>query len=306
MVNPEIATHFKTYQWQTYSCAYYLWGDRQWGDRDSSATPLLLVHPIGVGLSAKFWDRFCRFWVESGKDRPIYAPDLLGCGQSAMPHVTYLPEDWANQLAFFIKEVIGQPVIVVVQGALLPVALELVHYYPEQVNGLVFSGPPAWPLMIEDTADWLQRIRWNLFDSPLGWGFYVYACQEGFLRQFSIDQLFARAEDVDREWLETLRQGCQSFESRHAVYAFLSGFWRRDYRNIMAAIAQPVLVLMGDEASSISREGDRETPKERLAAYGKALSHVQLESMPGRNVLPYESTVAFVTFVRSFIANYQI
>ncbi|WP_277868068.1 alpha/beta fold hydrolase [Candidatus Synechococcus calcipolaris] len=301
MVNSAIAPNFKTYDWQTYSCAYY-----QSGDSNSAATPLLLIHPIGVGLSARFWDRFCRNWVEGGNDRPIFAPDLLGCGKSAMPHATYLPEDWASQLAFFIKEVIGQPVIVVVQGALLPVALELVHYHPEQVKGLVFSGPPAWPLMIEDTADWLQRIRWNLFDSPLGWGFYVYACQEGFLRQFSIDQLFARAEDVDREWLDTLREGCQSFESRHAVYAFLSGFWRRDYRKIMAAIAQPVLVLMGDEASSISREGDQETPDQRLAAYETALSQVQLESMPGRNVLPYESTVAFVTFVRSFIANYQI
>lgn len=305
MVNRLIPTDVKTYPWQTYSCAYYhIEGAENTGE--IFPTPLLLIHPIGVGLSARFWDRFCRTWLETGRDRPIYAPDLLGCGHSAMPHVAYLPEDWAAQLHFFIQEIIGHPVIVVVQGALLPVALELVHRHPEQVKGLVLSGPPAWPLITEDTNDWLQRLRWNLFDSPLGWGFYLYACQESFLRQFSIDQLFARPEDVDQEWLETLRQGCQSFESRHAVYAFLAGFWRRDYQKIVAAIAQPVLVLMGETASSISREGDRETPRQRLAAYENTLSTVQGELMPGRNVLPYESTVAFVTFVRSFIANYHI
>ena len=28
----------------------------------ASTPPLLLIHPIGVGLSSRFWDRFIRRW----------------------------------------------------------------------------------------------------------------------------------------------------------------------------------------------------------------------------------------------------
>nr|WP_199192565.1 hypothetical protein [Chlorogloea sp. CCALA 695] len=44
-----------------------------------------------------------------------------------MPHIAYTPADWAAQLQHFLQTVIQKPVTLVVQGALLPVALELVQ-----------------------------------------------------------------------------------------------------------------------------------------------------------------------------------
>ena len=39
--------------------------------------PLILIHPIGIGLSSWFWIKV----LESYKGNPaIYAPDLIGCG----------------------------------------------------------------------------------------------------------------------------------------------------------------------------------------------------------------------------------
>ena len=39
--------------------------------------PILMVHPVGVGLSSWFWTRV----MESFENNPpIYAPDLIGCG----------------------------------------------------------------------------------------------------------------------------------------------------------------------------------------------------------------------------------
>lgn len=284
----------KIYPWQGFSC-HYRWAAA--GDHP----PIVFIHPVGVGLAGQFWDRCVRHWQLTTDNRPLYLPDLLGCGQSALPHVAYEPEDWAEQLHFFIKSEIGQPVVLVVQGALFPVALELVHLSPKNVRAMILSGPPAAPLVSENTDPIWQKVRWNLFDSPLGWGFYLYARQESFLRQFSINQLFAKPEDVDHEWLRMLAAGCADFESRHAVYSFLSGFWRRDYRQKMQATAQPVFVVMGDQASSISRDGRAEPPEKRLAFYTKTFPHAQGVVIPGRNVLPYESTEAFVKVSQEFL-----
>lgn len=293
-------TDTKFYTWKNYRCAYEFSPGN-----NPDAPPLLLVHPIGVGLSGKFWQRFCREWTTTGKPNSIYNPDLLGCGDSDMPRIAYNPADWAEQLLHFITNVVQKPVILVVQGALFPVAIKLVHL-PNAANwvrGLVLSGPPPWPLITSERPKWRQKLIWNLFfDAPAGNGFYRYARTSKFLRNFSIRQLFAESQDVDGEWLETLQLGAKNLASRYAVFSFLAGFWRENYQEDIARITQPTLVVMGEKASSISREGKQETPEERLADYLKTFPNAQGIKIPKRNVLPYEATAEFVGVVAPFVA----
>ncbi|MBW4693997.1 MAG: alpha/beta hydrolase [Lyngbya sp. HA4199-MV5] len=294
---PSVGKPPQFYTWQSYRCAY----DRLAPDKSVHGLPLLLIHPIGVGLSRTFWQRFCDEWYRAGQQNLIYNPDLLGCGESAMPSLAYYPSDWAMQLQHFLQTVIQTPVVVVVQGALLPVAIELVHRQPDLIRGLVMSGPPARTLIANPTPNWQQRISWNLFDSPLGTGFYRYARRSQFLRSFSTRQLFATADGVDAEWLAMLQQGAADLDSRHAVFSFLAGFWRQDYTSKLKAIAQPTFIVMGEQASSISRQGKAETPDERLQDYLACLPNSEGTKLPGRNVLPYESTTAFVQAIAPFI-----
>jgi len=295
----------KHYTWHNYRCAYQIVGEPQ---TNACQTPLLLIHPIGVGLSGKFWQRFCQSWQEKGYKNPIYNPDLLGCGDSAMPHLAYYPIDWAEQLNYFIETVIQQPVILVVQGALFPVAIKLVGLQNQSNTGtnwvkkLVLSGPPPWPLMTKEKSSIQQKLQWNLFfDSLVGNGFYRYARSRKFLSSFSTKRLFAYAEAVDEEWLKALSDGAKDMASRYAVFSFLAGFWRENYQEQIAAIQQPTLVVMGEKASSISREGKQETADQRLAEYLKYLPNGEGLKMSGRNVLPYESTHEFVEAIAPFI-----
>ncbi|WP_181357662.1 alpha/beta fold hydrolase [Stenomitos frigidus] len=285
------------YTWQNYRCAY----DRLAPDGSPDGVPLLLLHPIGVGLSRTFWQRFCNEWYRTGQRNLIYNPDLLGCGESAMPQIAYYPLDWAKQLQYFLQTVIQTPVVLVVQGALLPVAIELAHRQPDLIRGLVMSGPPARTLLAKANPAWQQRVSWNLFNSPLGGGFYRYARRSQFLQSFSIRQLFATSDAVDSEWLAMLKEGSADLASRHAVFSFLAGFWRQDYTAKLATIAQPTLVAMGEQASSISRKGKTETPDERLHDYLACLPNSEGTKLPGRNVLPYEATTEFVRAIVPFV-----
>jgi pimeloyl-ACP methyl ester carboxylesterase len=286
------------YHWQNYRCAYQVY---QPTNSTPEVIPLLLIHPIGVGLSGKFWQRFCHEWLNTGHRHQIYIPDLLGCGASDQPHLAYTPQDWAAQLHYFLRTVVKQPVIVIVQGALLPVALELVQLELNLITRLIFSGPPTWPVITKQSSKRQQKIAWNLFDSPLGNAFYRYARTPKFLRSFSTRQLFAQADSVDAEWLDTLVAGAANISSRHAVFSFLAGFWRQDYTSLIAAVKQPTLVVMGEAASSISKAGKQETADDTLADYLACLPQGRGVKIPGRNVLPYESTAEFVRAIAPFI-----
>lgn len=289
------------YTWKNYRCAYEVRQPEHATDNDG--IPLLLVQPIGVGLSRHFWQRFCDEWYRVGCRNPIYNPDLLGCGECDLPRVAYTPKDWAEQLQHFLQTVVQKPVILGVQGALLPVAIALLQQTESHwIRGLVLSGPPSWPLITSKTPEWRQRLQWNLFfDSPLGIAFYRYARREEFLRSFSKKRLFAEAQAVDEEWLETLKQGAENMDSRYAVFSFLAGFWRENYEDAIAKITQPTLVVMGEAASNIGRTGEGETPEQRLTHYLNCLPNGRGVTISGRNVLPYESTAEFVAATAAFV-----
>lgn len=293
------------YTWQDYRCAYEVYSTQNLADYN--ITPLVLLHPIGVGLSRYFWHRFCDDWLQNGHKNPIYNPDLLGCGESEMPRAAYTPADWAKQLQHFLQTVVKKPVILLAQGAEVTLALALLQMQTEQnyIKGLVLAGPPAWAVMTKETPAWQHKIIWNLLDSPLGNAFYLYARRRQFLQSFSERQLFANLAKIDAQWLDTLIEGAVNPASRYAVFSFLAGFWRQDYEKAIASITQPTLVVVGEQATSISKTGQSETPEQRISEYLKYLPQGTARQIPGRNVLPYESTAEFVAVVAEFVKQFK-
>ncbi|MGB3769389.1 MAG: alpha/beta hydrolase [Phormidesmis sp.] len=302
------------YNWKEHRCAF----EQLPGDGEAA---LLLIHPIGVGLSSEYWRPFIQQWQARETSSPIYNLDLLGCGQSDMPQRALTPQDWAEQVAYFIEKIATGPVVLVVQGALLPVAVEVMAEVmatraAEKVVGMVLSGPPAWRLMTTPTAPWKQRLAWGLLASPLGNLFYRYARREKFLRSFSERQLFEQPKDVDDRWLAMLAEGSKDMDSRYAVFSFLAGFWRQDYAAKIALIQQPVLIVMGENASTIDRttakqverqveesETVEQASRKRLQDYLDHFPRAQGVSVSGRNVMPYEATDDFVRAIAPFVSN---
>ncbi|MEM1167893.1 MAG: alpha/beta hydrolase [Cyanobacteria bacterium P01_H01_bin.35] len=288
------------YTWKGYRCAYELYPQKQ---DNTTSIPLLLIHPIGVGLSKFFWHRFCSLWQEKNFPNPIYNPDLLGCGESDMPSVAYYPIDWAEQLQYFLDKIVKRPVILIVQGASFPIAISLVKLQQKSnlIHGLILSGPPQMELMQKASSPVQNKLAWNFFYSPIGKAFYRYARSRKFLDSFSKKQLFANANQVDEEWLNTLIEGAKNSQSQYAVFSFLAGFWRQDFSQAIAQINQPTLVLVGSEASTISKTKKAETPEQRMNTYLKYLPQAKGNKILGRNVLPYESTGEFVQAVSRFL-----
>ncbi|QEY33340.1 alpha/beta hydrolase [Synechococcus sp. RSCCF101] len=261
------------------------------------------MHPIGVGLSSAFWDRF----LEAGSRRnwpgAVLLPDLLGCGASSCPRLPLTPRQWAEPLALHLRGDLQRPSLLLVQGASLPIALELQRLEPELVSGLVLFGPPAWRVMSQPMPERLARLLWNgWFSGPLGALFYRWARRRAFLSSFSERQLFARPDDVDDAWLAMLEQGAADMETRWAVFAFLAGFWRGDYVPQMTSLNTPVLALFGEEASAISRRGRRESLEEKAAFYEERLPGAVSRLLPGRNVLPWESASASLDAVTAWLS----
>ena len=264
--------------------------------------PLLLIHPVGVGLSSRFWDRFIRRWHEDDPKTVLLAPDLVGCGEAEFSRDPLTPEDWAQPLVDVLRDRNDGPAVLVAQGTTLPIALAMLENAPELVCGLVAISPPGWRVLHETFPIARSRQLWRwLFQGPIGNLFYRYARRREFLRSFSQKNLFARAEAVDEEWLDSLSKGSRDMNSRWAVYSFLAGFWRRDWEPHLTNLTLPLQVVFGGSATGIGRSRSWDDLDQRLATYRRKLPDAVIETIPGKNVLPYESPEDCVNCVRNWI-----
>ena len=269
----------------------------------ASTPPLLLIHPIGVGLTSRFWDRFIRRWHQEDPEAVLLAPDLIGCGDAACSTDPLTPDDWATPLAALLRERNGDPVVLVSQGTSLPIALALLELVPEQVCGLVAVSPPGWRVLHETFPLERSRRLWRwLFSGPIGALFYRYARRRSFLQSFSRKNLFAEAEAVDKEWLQTLHEGSRAMDTRWAVFSFLAGFWRRNWDPRLTGLTLPLQVVFGGSATGIGRSRSWDDLDARLATYRHKLPEAVIDTIPGRNVLPYESPDACVNCVRRWVS----
>ena len=268
----------------------------------SAEQQLLLIHPIGVGLSSRFWDRFGACWQSGNNTAELLTPDLLGCGAAPCPARPLTPEEWAEPLIHLLRERNSGPAVLVSQGASLPIALAVVAKAPEIVSALVAISPPGWLVLKQEFP--LSRARWLwrlLFGGLIGNLFYRYARRRRFLDAFSKKNLFARPEAVDEEWLEMLNQGSRAMDTRWAVYSFLAGFWRRDWEPQLIGLKIPIQILFGTKATGIGSSKNWDDLNERLVTYKEKLPDASISAIPGKNVLPYESTEECVSSVREWI-----
>lgn len=92
----------------------FVWrfGDIIYRKRGSGA-PVLLIHSLDVWSSSIEWDKIIN---QLSKKNTVYAIDLLGCGVSEKPFITYTNHIFSQLINDFIKYKIGKRTTVIASG----------------------------------------------------------------------------------------------------------------------------------------------------------------------------------------------
>lgn len=96
-----------------------------------SGEPILMLH--GLADSGDTWSRVL---PELARRHRVYAPDMLGCGNSEKPRVSYSPWALATYLRHFLDAVGADTAGVVGHSLGAGIALHLYIQYPERVRRL--------------------------------------------------------------------------------------------------------------------------------------------------------------------------
>ena len=108
--------------------------------KTGTGKPLLLVHDLTHASSSCEWDSLIPFLKEH---YTVYTIDLLGCGRSEKPNLTYTNFLYVQLLNDFVKSEIGRRTNILATGASAPIVTMACGYNPDLFEQMMFINPDS-------------------------------------------------------------------------------------------------------------------------------------------------------------------
>jgi pimeloyl-ACP methyl ester carboxylesterase len=277
------------------SMAYYTQAESPaalFADNPSTLPPLVFLHNFGGGASAYEWSKVYPAFSTTHR---IFAPDLIGWGQSAHPKRDYQISDYLTTLLEFMQQVAQPPVTVVASSLTAALTIRLAIQQPDWFQHLLLVCPSGFDDFGQSAGRRLPlpMIRTPLLDSFI---YALGATNEVAVRNFLERFLFARPDRVSTEMVAAYLASAQQPNAEYAALAFLRGDLYFDLAQFIGQLIVPTLVIWGEQAQFTSLSSGR-----RLASLNsRAIQAFRV--IPDVGVLPHlEQPAVVVGLFHSFL-----
>lgn len=105
-----------------------------------AGSPVLLIHDLNPLSSLHEWDRVIS---DLSTKHTVYAIDLLGCGLSDKPDITYTNFVYVQLICDFIRNEIGKRTSVIVSNTSTPIVSLACRFEPDLFDKLIFVNPES-------------------------------------------------------------------------------------------------------------------------------------------------------------------
>lgn len=241
-----LAGEERRYSWKYGNMFYKVKGDRD-------AKPLLLIHGFGPGASSYEWRKNINTLAEHFQ---VFAIDLLGYGISDHPAIDYTAETYTDLLGDFIKEVIGQPTIVVAHG--LPCAYIIANAYrrPQLFDRFVLVAPPTTMLQESEPGPFNTAWKFVLRTPVLGQFIYNLLSTRQAIRAYYDIQGYHNYAMITDDLVEYIFTSAHQPHSQFSAASVLSHQLSVDVHEALERLQQPIVAIWGREDMQSSEAAD--------------------------------------------------
>lgn len=197
-----------------------------------SGAPILLVHDLNVCSSSYEWEKIVNRLT---KTNTVYSLDLLGCGCSDRPILTYTNYLYVQLITDFIKHVIGEKTDVIVSGESSSFILMACSNDDSIINRVVMVNPSDMIKLAKIPTKRLKLVK-HLLCSPVI-GTFIYnmkanrrTVSEEFESSYYYDQ-----NEINEKDILTFTEASQKNKA-HSKYLYASQISRFTNANIICCM----------------------------------------------------------------------
>ncbi len=236
----------RIWTWRDYEIGYCAEGL----DQNLDQPAIVLIH--GFGASVGHWRK--NVPVLAKKFR-VYAIDLIGFGSSAQPkpsELAYTFETWGQQVADFVREVVGDRSVLVGNSIGAVVAMQSAVYAPDLITKTILVNCSLRLLQEQNQLDmpWFKRVAVQTVQNILGNRAIAKLFFDQVRNPRSVRQILAQAY-IDRsaitdELIDILIQPAQNPNAVDVFMAFVRYSQGPRPEDLLAILPCDAIVLWGD------------------------------------------------------------
>lgn len=274
------------------SCCYHWRFGNIYYTKSGTGKPLLLIHNLDAASSSYEWHQVISHLQ---KDYTVYAIDLLGCGRSEKPCLTYTNYLYVQLLTDFIKSEIGHRADVIASGESAALAVMACSHTPELFNRLMLVNPDSL-LTCSQMPGKYARFYKGILDFPvIGTLLYHIASSKQALRELFAKKYFYNPYVVRDLYLNAYHEAAHLGLSPKSVYASVRcNYTKANITKAIKKIDNSIYLLGGSGIENM---------KELLKEYTVYNPAIECSLLPDTRYLPQiEKPTEFVLMVKMYFS----
>lgn len=231
----------KTYEWKYGNISYKVSG---------TGSPVLLIHDLTCGSSDVEWKYIVN---ELSKTHTVYSIDLLGCGRSDKPVLTYTNFLYVQLITDFVRNVIGKRTDIITSGISSDIAIMACKNDQSIFNKVILVNPGI-NSYISKKNKVAKNIIKNIFSLPV-YGTLLFNLFNSFTKYTFLfnEKFFYNSKNVKHSYIkayyDAAHNGRQS--GRCLLSSILSGYTGCNVKNAIKDIDNSILIIKGSYEEGI-------------------------------------------------------
>lgn len=247
--------------------------------KTGSGKPLLLIHDLTAYSSGYEWDQMIN---QLKQHYTVYTIDLIGCGRSEKPDLTYTNYLYVQMISDFVKSEIGHRTNVIASGSSSALAVMACNNNPELFDQLMLINPDSL-LMCSQIPNKHGKFYKFILDLPIiGTLLYHIATSKQAIREEFTTNYFYNPYSVKSALIDTYYESAHLGDSPKSLYASVKcNYTKCNIVNALKKINNSIYIVGGREMDHIDeliREYQTYNPAIESSIIGYTKYYPQLEN----------------------------
>ena len=274
------------------SGSYYNWKfGKIYYKKIGAGHPLLLIHDLDTYSSGHEWNKVLK---ELSKTNTVYRIDLLGCGRSDKPNITYTNFLYVQLINDFIKQVIGETTDILATGESGAFAISACHNNNSIIRKLILVNPPDIQKLAK-IPDKRSKLFINLLQLPVI-GTFIYNMLTGrkTTNKLFNEYYFYDPNFIDHDLISTYYETAHMESGSRYLLASIYGHYTTiNLKHCLKTITNSIYFIIG---------GEKKNNVEITNIYHSILPSIEIETINETKQLPQlEKPFEFIDKAKMFL-----
>ena len=241
-------THPQCFKWRLGDIHY---------TKTGTGSPLLLIHDLNHASNGAEWEPLIPMLKEK---HTVYTIDLLGCGRSEKPNLTYTNFLYVQLISDFIKYEIGRRTDVIATGASASFVTMACAYHPDLFNQLMFINPDSFASCSKIPGKRAKLYKFILDTPILGTLLYhIASSRESIDRTFK-EKYFYNPYEARLVYIDKYYESAHLGISPKAIYSSLTCHYTKcNISRALEKINHSIYIIGGGAEENINEIIDEYT-----------------------------------------------